>query len=171
MQTSYRFQRPLAVFYARACGPYADSSPAAWRLMLDWLDQQGMRPKIKRGIGMIRDNPTLTGQFLRRYDACVEVMPGLESNFHAGIGRQTLPGGSYAVHAHQGAHEGISDALSKFHRTWLPEQGQMVDHSRSFLEIYLNDPATTARADLRTEICVPLLSAKHTLSLISVRAA
>jgi AraC family transcriptional regulator len=165
---TYRFHSPKAVLYARAHGPYAASSFAAWNLMLDWLDQRRARARVPRGIGVIRDDPAKTGQFLRRYDACVEIIPGLESDLHAGIGRQTLPGGTYAVHMHKGAHQAISETLSALHRQWLPQTGHVIDDTRSFQEVYLNDPATTAPEDLRTELCIPILTTANRLTIHTV---
>lgn len=168
MTLTYRFHRPKSVLYARAFGPYAASSCAAWRLMLDWLDDRRCRDRIAQGIGVIRDDPSKTGQFLRRYDACVALIPGLESDLHAGIGRQTLAGGSYAVHTHVGPHEALNEELSKFHRQWLPATGHVVDDSRSFMEIYLDDPAKTEPHLLRTELCIPILTAACKLEIRSV---
>ncbi len=168
MTLTYRFHRPISVLYARAVGPYASSSVAAWSLMLDWLDERRCRDRVPQGIGVIRDDPSKTGQFLRRYDACVELIPGLESDLHAGIGRQTLPGGSYAIHTHIGPHAALNEKLSTFHRQWLPATGHVVDDSRSFMEIYIDDPAKTDTAKLRTELCIPILTATNTLEVHSI---
>lgn len=157
MRIDCRYQRPAAVAYARATGPYEASSKAAWGQMLEWLDVLGLRDKVVRGIGFIRDNPSTTGAFLRRYDACVELIPGLDADLSAGIGRQMIAGGTYAIHTHVGAHGRIPEAFSQLHRTWLPMHGFAVDYERPFMEIYLTDPATTTAAGHRTELCVPVL--------------
>lgn len=171
MKICYRHQQPIAVLYARANGPYATSSKAAWRLMLDWLDERGIRDRAARGIGIICDNPASTGQFLRRYDACVELFPGADSDLAAGIGRQTLAGGSYAVHTHKGPHEAIGELFSRLHREHLPELGQTIDDTRSFIEVYLDDPARVAPQDLRTELWLPIQTQAATLILHSIVAA
>jgi AraC family transcriptional regulator len=146
----------MAVLYARATGPYASSSKEAWGMMLQWLDDRDLRGRVARGFGLLRDDPSRTGQFLRRYDACVEVLPGMESDLSSGIGRQTLGGGAYAVYTHVGRHADIAAAFQRFARHGLPAAGHEPDETRGFLEVYLNDPQTTNPAALSTELWIPI---------------
>jgi len=89
---------PRAVLYARATGPYAKGAEAAWRQLLDWLTERDRQHDVVAGYGWFRDDPAKTNPFLQRYDACIELLAGISSDFRAGIGRQTLPGGHYLVH-------------------------------------------------------------------------
>ena len=68
-----------------------------------------MRRRAKQGYGFFRDNPKLTAPELLRYDACVPVTGSLDADPDAGIGRQTLAGGAYAVQTHVGSYADAGD--------------------------------------------------------------
>jgi AraC family transcriptional regulator len=164
VRVTYQYLRPIAVVYARALGPYETSSVEAWRKLLQWLDQHQLRKRVKQGYGFFRDNPRLTAPELLRYDACVPVMADLEADAEAGIGRQTLPGGAYAVHTHVGAYVQAGEQFSQLHRDIVPKRGLSVDYDRPFLAVYLNDPLVTRSVHRRTELCVPVLPVQMPLS-------
>ena len=156
MRIVYRYLRPTSVVYVRGVGPYETSAVDAWQRMLGWLDRTQMRAGVDVGIGFVRDNPNEVGQFLRRYDACIAVRPGIAPDLAAGIGRQTLPGGAFAAYSHVGTHREIPDLFSQLHRDWVPRRGLSVDYGRPFIEIYKNDPGRTAVEDRITELLVPV---------------
>ena len=83
--------------------------------MARWLDQHDARRLEKRAYGFMRDNPRNTSPELMRYDACIGLVGDLDADPAAGIGRQILPGGAYAVHTHIGPYDAMGDALSKMH--------------------------------------------------------
>jgi AraC family transcriptional regulator len=157
VRVSYRYIRPLTVVYARSMGPYDVSSREAWRLMNAWLERRGARSRVKQAYGFFRDNPRLTAPELLRYDACVPVNFGFDADPEAGIGRQTLPGGAYAVQTHVGSYADAGELLSRLHREIVPKRGLSVDYDRPFVAIYLNDPTFTREVHRRTELCVPVL--------------
>lgn len=67
-----------------------------------------------------------------------------------------MPGGRHAVMAHQGSYATLPAAYDALLCDWLPNSGaQPAD--LPIYEAYLNDPSTTAPADLRTDICLPLV--------------
>jgi AraC family transcriptional regulator len=158
MRVSVRYLRPSAVLYIRSTGPYEQSANAAWERMRTWLDSQDMTSLPGRGIGYIRDNPERTGPFLRRYDACIDIVPGLDTDYHAGVGRQTLPSGTFAVYEHVGAHSELRDAFNVMKNSAIPQRGFKIDGARAFLEIYLDDPKLVPVAQCRTELCVPIMA-------------
>jgi AraC family transcriptional regulator len=164
VRVTYRYIRPLTVVYTRSMGPYDASSREAWRQMNSWIDQRKGRSRIKQWYGFFRDNPRLTAPELLRYDACVPVNFGLDADPDAGIGRQTLPGGAYAVHTHVGSYAAAGDVFSTLHRDIVPKRGLSVDYDRPFVAIYLNDPAITREVHRRTELCVPVLPVRMPLS-------
>jgi AraC family transcriptional regulator len=153
----YRHFRPLTVAYARRTGPYGPASREAWQALAGWIDRQQARRLVKRGLGLFHDNPRVTAPELLRYDACVEMLPGLEADTASGIGRQVLHGGSYAVHTHVGSYTPVGDIFSHLHREWVPKQGLSVDYDRPFIAIYLNDPYVTREVHRRTEVCIPVI--------------
>ena len=113
--------------------------------MMAWIDRQQARSRVKQGHGLFRDNPKVTAPELLRYDACVSVSFGFDADPDAGIGRQTLPGGAYAVHTHVGSYPEAGQVLSQMHHAIVPKRGLSVDYDRPFLAVYLNDPADHAR--------------------------
>jgi AraC family transcriptional regulator len=157
VRVAYRHIRPLTVVYARGTGCYRDASTEAWRRLGGWLAQHQARRKVKRGLGIFRDNPHVTPPELLRYDACVEVAAGLDADEAAGIGRQILCGGTYAVHTHVGGYEAMGGLMSRLHREWVPKQGLAVDYDRPFVAVYLNDPLLTREVHRRTDLCIPVI--------------
>ena len=164
MRVTYRYIRPLTVVYARGTGPYQISCREAWGRMGGWLDQCKGRSRVKQGYGYFRDNPKLTAPELLRYDACVPVTFGLDPEPDTGIGRQTLPGGAYAVHTHIGSYAEIGELFSHLHREIVPKRGLWLDYERPFLTIFLNDPSITREMHRRTELCVPVFPVQMPLS-------
>ena len=163
MRVTYRYIRPLTVVYARSMGPYSISAREAWRHMNDWVDSQKGRSRVKQWHGFFRDNPRLTAPELLRYDACVPVGFGFDADPERGIGRQTLPGGAYAVHTHVGSYSDAGNTLSSLHRDIVPRRGLSVDYDRPFLAIYLNDPSVTREVHRRTDLCIPVLPVRMPL--------
>lgn len=157
MQISVTYMKPTAVLYTRAIGPYERSVSTAWNHMLGWLDTQRVRRRTPRGFGIINDDPRSSSADDRRYDACVELQPGLTTDPSAGIGRAMTPGGAFAVARIRGPHSAIRDAFKHLRNAWVPAHGLKIDPDRPHLEIYLNDPAITDPTDLLTEVCVPVL--------------
>ncbi len=164
MRVTYRYIRPLTVVYARSMGPYSQSSRAAWHHLMDWVDRQNARSRVKQAQGFFRDNPRVTAPELLRYDACIPVAYGFDADPEAGIGRQTLPGGAYAVHTHVGSYVEAGEVFSQLHQDIVPKRGLSVDYERPFLAVYLNDPAITREVHRRTELCVPVLPVRMPLS-------
>jgi DNA gyrase inhibitor GyrI len=152
-----RYVRPLTVLYARSMGPYATATRDAWRTMGCWLDARDARSLMRISYGLFRDNPRTTAPQLLRYDACVPLVFGLEEDAAAGIRRQTLPGGAYAVHTHTGAIEATGAAFSQMRRDEIPARGLQIDSDRPFLAVYLTDPTVTVEKYRRTELCIPVV--------------
>ena len=160
----YQYMKPLSVVFARSIGPYNASSREAWRLMMAWIDRQQARSRVKQGHGLFRDNPKVTAPELLRYDACISVSFGFDADPDAGIGRQTLPGGAYAVHTHVGSYPEAGQVLSQMHHAIVPKRGLSVDYDRPFLAVYLNDPSVTREVHRRTELCLPVMPVRMPLS-------
>jgi AraC family transcriptional regulator len=157
VRLTYRYVRPLSVLYARALGPYDQSTPEAWAKMTEWLERHNARRLTKRVYGIYRDNPRTTQPELLRYDACIGVVGDLDADPAAGIDRQVLPGGAFAVHTHVGPYDQMGDLFSKLHTNVVPKRGLSVDYDRSFMAIHLNDPAITREMHRRTELCIPVM--------------
>jgi AraC family transcriptional regulator len=157
LRVTYRYLRPMTVVYARGTGPYKLASEEAWARLNAWLARHEARPRVKQAYGYFRDNPRRTANDLLRYDACVPLMFGLEADAEAGIGRQTLPGGAYAVHTHVGSYAEVGELFSRLHMDVVPKRGLSLDYDRPFMTVHLNDPTLTREMHRRTELCVPVL--------------
>lgn len=157
MRVTYRYIRPVTVLYARGNGCYEAAARLAWEKLGGWLVAHNARRHIRRGFGIFRDNPQVTATDLLRYDACVEMTPGLDMAGNAGIARQVLGGGTHAIHTHVGSYGGLGNLMSELHRDFVPRQGLTVDYDRPFMAIHLNDPLLTREVHRRTELCVPVM--------------
>jgi AraC family transcriptional regulator len=148
--------RPLAVAYVRRIGPYSRTVGEAWDHLLAWVDRRGARGLITRGFGLIRDNSRLVAPEKLRYDACVELVEGLDEDIPGGVGVQLLPSGAFMRQRHRGGYGGIGPAISRLATEEATRRNLAVDTGRPLIAIYLDDPAKTPEARLRTEICLPV---------------
>ena len=67
---------------------------------------------------------------------------------------QRIPAGRYAARVHKGGYEGLPGAWTALKKEWLPKSGQRM--SGPSYELYLNDPMSTPKAELLTEIYMRL---------------
>jgi AraC family transcriptional regulator len=145
------------VAFVHHLGPYATCS-TAWDTLGAFLGKEGLLGGDSLFIGICHDDPEVTPPDRIRYDACVTVddkfMPQGE------IGVQTIPGGEYAVTTHFGSYETLGESYARLLGQWLPRSGREL-RSTPCLEIYLNDPNSTAPGDLLTDIRGPLQSANE----------
>lgn len=156
MSTGFVYLRPLNVVFARATGPYANSSHEAWGRMFDWLDRHALRRDVSQGFGLLLDNPAQVPSGRCRYDACVELMLGCEGLVPEDFSVQRLPGGAYVRTRHTGSYKGLRDAFARLRDEWAPEHGTALDPRRPLIEIYLDDPARVPEAKRRVDICIPV---------------
>jgi len=133
--------------------------------MHGWLEAGNVRHLFRRGLGIFHDDPSVTAADALRYDACIPPIDGVtDGDPEAGIGRQTLAGGAYAVYAHVGPYENTGEAFSKMRRITVVKRGLSIDVGRPFVAIYLNDPQVTREVHRRTELCVPVMPMRMPLS-------
>jgi AraC family transcriptional regulator len=140
------------------------STQAAWQTMGQWLDDQGARPLMRVSYGVFRDNPQTTALELVRYDACIPLAVGLEEDAEAGIRRQVVRGGAYAVYTHVGPIEETGKLFSDLYRKEIPARGLSAENDRPFQSVYLTDPTVTPGKYRRTELCVPIASVRMPLA-------
>jgi DNA gyrase inhibitor GyrI len=108
--------------------------------------------------GLFRDNPRRVAAEILRYDACIPLVMGLQEDPAAGLHRQMLPSGTFAVHTHIGGLEPTGRLFSHLYREEIPARGLKVDADRPFLAIYRTDPTRTRDQFQRTELCVPVFA-------------
>jgi AraC family transcriptional regulator len=168
VRINFVYMRPTPVLYFGAIGPYEESIARAWKKMLSWLEARNLRRATPRGFGIIHDHCESIAPPLRRYDACVELLPGFAADPSCGIVRKVTPSGAYAQFNLSGCHGQIAESFRQIREQWSDADALAIDETRPCLEIYLNDPATTPREELLTQLCVPVCT---TLRIGTLRPA
>jgi AraC family transcriptional regulator len=107
-------------------------------------------------VALFHDVPENTPQDQLRSDAAIVVPEQVA--LPAGLAEQRIPSGEYASTVHVGPYEQLGDTWSRLMGEWLPASGRRMTDGVSY-EVYLNDPSRTPKAELRTEIRLPLESA------------
>jgi AraC family transcriptional regulator len=119
----------------------------------------GMRQLFQpdmRMVGIYLDDPTVTPQAeLRSKAGVIHSSPLAEGASQAPLSPSTIHSGDYAVLKYRGPYANMREAYQWLYGQWLPASGRDAADAPVFEE-YLNNPRTTAPADLLTEICLPL---------------
>jgi AraC family transcriptional regulator len=142
----------MRVAFVRHFGPYSGCG-AAWEKLCTFLGKEGMLGGQTQFIGLSHDDPEVTPHEKLRYDACLTVDVSFRPNGEIGV--QIIPGGDYALTTHFGPYEKLNKTYARLMGQWLPRSGRELGDS-SCLEIYLNDPNSTAPGDLVTDVYIPL---------------
>jgi AraC family transcriptional regulator len=152
MNVTIKTMPATRVAFMRHVGPYAEVG-VTWDKLLPLMGKEGLLGGDTMFIGLCHDDPEVTPPDKIRYDACVTV----DESFvpQGDIGRQVIPGGEYAVTTHFGPYNKLGETYAKLFGQWLPRSGREMGSTPCF-EVYLNDPQSTAPADLLTDIYVPL---------------
>ena len=156
MRINFVYMRPTPVLYCGAVGPYEESVARAWDKLFSWLEARNLRSSTPRGFGIIHDHAGSTAPPLHRYDACVELLPGFSADPSSGIIRKVTPSGAYAQVSLKGCHGQIGESFRRIREAWSDTDALAIDDTRPYMEIYLNDPVTTPRDELLTQLCVPV---------------
>ncbi len=104
-------------------------------------------------LALYHDDPEITPAPELRSDAALVVRDA--TVLPPGLVEVTVPGGRYARTTHRGAYAGLGDTWARLMGGWLPRSGYRLGAGPSF-EVYVNDPRTTATADLVTDLYIPL---------------
>jgi AraC family transcriptional regulator len=104
-------------------------------------------------IALYHDDPESTPADQLRSDAGVAV--ARDARLPKELAEQRLPAGRYAKTVHVGSYEKLGDTWARFRGEWLPASGERLGDGPSY-ERYVNDPRTTPKEKLLTEIYVPI---------------
>jgi AraC family transcriptional regulator len=104
-------------------------------------------------LAIYHDDPETTPEPELRSDAAIVV--SRDAKIPADMGELRLPAGRYACTTHFGPYERLGDAWARLMGEWLPKSGLRIADGMSY-EIYRNTPAEVPKAELRTELYVPL---------------
>jgi len=148
MEVTIVEQSELRIGAIRHIGPYNMIGDAFGRLggIL-----KGASPAGTQMIALYHDDPDTTAPQQLRSDAGI-TLPG-STRCPDGLIEQRVPAGKYAKVVHKGSYEGLPEAWGKLKKEWLPANGYKGTAS---YEIYVNNPMTTEKSELLTEIYLRL---------------
>jgi AraC family transcriptional regulator len=143
---------PARVACLRYTGPLGEPLGRFWRhTVWPWLADLGLIDCPRYGI--VLDDPSSTPPEQCRYDACVELPPGLAL---AGIPEALIDGGRYSIMCFKGTSATIGPAWSTFF-TLLGTRGQARDRTRSHFEHYPRGATYDRRSGVfACQLCVPV---------------
>jgi AraC family transcriptional regulator len=119
-----------------------------------WLGARGLIDANSRWIGIYHDDPAQVPVERLRSEACCTVGPAVGPDETVRI--VGIAGGRHAVLRFKGPYSELEGAYRWLFGTWLPASGEEAA-DRPCHEEYLNDPKTTAPAELLTDVCLPLV--------------
>jgi AraC family transcriptional regulator len=147
-------ERPeVRVAYLRYTGPFGEPLGRFWRgTVAPWLAEHGLVDCPRYGVTL--DDPRTTPPERCRYDACVELPPGLSL---PDAGETTIRGGKYAVTHFKGPGAQIGSAWDAFLREC--QANHPIDTSRPPVEHYPRGALYDARTGIfACELCLPVLA-------------
>jgi len=141
-------QPDIRIAGIRHIGPYMEIGREFGRLggLL-----KGPPPAGSQMIAVYHDDPAITAVDQLRSDAALTL--SVHNAAPAGLIEQHVPAGRYAKTVHKGGYEGLPDAW-KAVKEWAVKNGHTMAHPG--YEIYVNNPMTTEKAELLTEIYMRL---------------
>ena len=147
-------ERPaLRVAALQHTGPYNQIGAAFGRLGGIISGVEVVAEDVGPMIAIYHDDPESVPPEQLHSEAGVVIKKGMM--LPDGLEERSVPGGKYAVTTHIGPYEELPETWSRFQKEWLPASGHRMGSGPSY-ELYVNDPRTTAKALLETEIYIPL---------------
>lgn len=119
-----------------------------WGLKHQVVDEEGT------GVGLYYDDPSQVPVDKLRSEAGFMVTQRVEDT-ELGLRTLDISGGRYAVLRFKGPYAELEGAYDYLFGTWLAESGEK-PLDQPVMEMYLNDPRTTAPSELLTDICVAI---------------
>lgn len=153
MKPEIKQRTETKVLYVRRTGDYNRSAEQAWEAVCRYAGPKRLIGPDTLFIGISHDDPEITPADKLRYDACLTIDRDIQPEGEVGI--QTIAGGAYAVFLHEGPYANLKETYTRIYRHWLPASQATLRDLPPF-EIYLNSPANTKPAHLRTEIWLPI---------------
>jgi AraC family transcriptional regulator len=142
---------PIRIAYLTHLGPHSKIGPTFERLYA-WAAPRGLTGPHAVGVAVYLDDVDAVPAADLRTQAGVSVAADIEGDGDVQV--RTVPGGRCAVRVLHGSYAGLSAAYGELFG-WLAASGEQRGDA-PIVEVYLNDPHTTAPVDLVTEICLPL---------------
>jgi AraC family transcriptional regulator len=145
---------PVHVVCFRYTGPFGEPLARFWRQTVNpWLADLGLLDCPRYGVSL--DNPMQTPPENCRYDACIELPPGLALE---GVDNLVIAGGSYAVAPFKGTAADIGGAWDALVGTVFASGAWRLDAARPPFEHYPRGALQDARTGrFACELCLPLI--------------
>jgi AraC family transcriptional regulator len=109
-------------------------------------------PPGSQMIALFHDDPSITPPDQLRSEAGMTLPDNARTP--DGLIEQRIPAGRYARVLHKGSYEGLPATWNALKSDWLPASGHKMAHPS--YEVYLNNPMTTEKSELLTEIYLRL---------------
>jgi AraC family transcriptional regulator len=151
MAVAIEDRAPIRIVYLTHQGPHDAIGPTFERLYA-WASPRGLTGPHAVGVAVYLDDVSEVPASAQRTEAGVSVAPDVEGDGEVRV--RTIAGGRHAVLLHKGPYAGLRSAYAELY-SWLAA-GSEQRGDAPIVEVYLNDPHTTAPEDLVTEICLPL---------------
>lgn len=142
----------IRVAAVRHVGPYNECC-GAWKTLCEWAFPKGLLTEKTMFFGICHDDPAVTEPSKIRYDACIDLPEGAMVDGPAA--EITIRSGEYVTAVHKGPYENLYKSYAAVYGQWIPSSGREMAMEPS-VEVYLNNPETTAPEDLLTELRIPL---------------
>ena len=144
----------LRVAAVRHMGPYTRINEAFERLG-EVAGAAGLiKPPSVQMIALYYDDPESTPENELTSDAGIIVSENVALS--GGLEERRVPAGTFACAVYVGPYESLPDAWGQLMGEWLPASGRTFREGAPSCELYLNDPSTTPKEELRTEIRIPV---------------
>jgi len=148
---------PFRMAATRHVGDYMKVDESFQRVLI-WNAKVGVVRGETRMIGIFHDDPSSVATSELRSDVGIVVDDDVAIDNgpdNKGINVVNISGGRYAVVEFKGPYAELQGGYDWLFTKWLPDSNEEAAESPVYEE-YLNNPKTTAPADLRTNICLPL---------------
>jgi len=143
-------------------GSFQEAAMHGFQRLQEFSKANNLLNKHTRIVGVTPDDPSKTSKDKCRFICCMKfsdaAMKDLKETYD--VKRYTLAKGTYAVFMHKGPHEKIREAWKWIIDYYLPNSQYSYTKIIPPYECYLNDPHTTSKDDLQTEIYVPIVRKK-----------
>lgn len=132
--------------FVEKVGPFNINAPAAWGEAHGQAPDLGKHNRITGYMSLYK-----VPQEIYRAGFALEAPP---AELPAALKYELFPGGKYAKYVLTGPYDQLQQASSRVFE--LIEEQELPTRDDYFIENYVNDPRTTAAAELITEILVPI---------------
>ena len=149
MDVEIRERPQMRIAGIRHIGPYHEIGRSFQRLggIL-----KGPPPAGSQMIAVFHDDPATTAPDRLRSEAAMTLPDNARTP--DGLIEQRVPAGRYARAVHKGSYEGLPATWNALKNEWLPKSGHTMRNPS--YELYVNNPMTTEKSELLTEIYLRL---------------